>query len=390
MAGKTQHRRRLLWLVVGLSIICVGGGLLSAVVNALRPQQTPAPEQLSVVEQAHVAEVLHLRATLGDAVWPGWSSADTPLILYNDAYAFLIGAAAPPPGWQRPPRGEQQGNAWEALPQEIGGTAVYRSRLPDGVSPEAFTVQVGDQWVGSMTTKAWMLLKFPQEIGDQLPRPVTAVVPWGPVARLFIGGTDGYLSAILHEMFHAYQATVAPERLRAAETAVRQMDSYPWDADGLADAWAVEADLIASAVEAESEAETAERARAFLAQRAERRDAAALSPAMIDLERQREWLEGLAKYAEMEMYRTAGSDPAYVPDPAMAADSDFDGFSDWEQRWANQLDQTRRSVGQEGETRFYYTGWNMAVVLDRLMPGWKEQAMDEGVFLEDLLATAVQ
>ena len=46
-----------------------------------------------------------------------------------------------------------------------------------------------------------------------------------------------------------------------------------------------------------------------------------------------------------------------------------------------------QEVGYDG--RFYYTGMAQAVLLDRLLPGWKEIAFDDGVFLEDLLATAV-
>jgi hypothetical protein len=44
-----------------------------------------------------------------------------------------------------------------------------------------------------------------------------------------------------------------------------------------------------------------------------------------------------------------------------------------------------RQAGQEGETRFYYTGMAQAILLDRLQRGWKEGAFQEGVWLEDLL-----
>ena len=50
----------------------------------------------------------------------------------------------------------------------------------------------------------------------------------------------------------------------------------------------------------------------------------------------------------------------------------------------------RRQAGQEGENRFYLTGMAQATLLDRLLPVWKEQALAEGVFLEDLLKQAVR
>jgi len=43
-----------------------------------------------------------------------------------------------------------------------------------------------------------------------------------------------------------------------------------------------------------------------------------------------------------------------------------------------------------GDGRFYYSGMAQAVLLDRLMPGWKDQALEDGVFLEDLLEAAVE
>jgi hypothetical protein len=39
--------------------------------------------------------------------------------------------------------------------------------------------------------------------------------------------------------------------------------------------------------------------------------------------------------------------------------------------------------------RFYYSGMAQAMLLDHLMPDWKNQVLNEGVFLEDLLETAV-
>jgi hypothetical protein len=51
------------------------------------------------VEQARLIEMVHLRQTLGDVVWPGWGQAETPLIVYNGASAFLSGYPDPPPGW---------------------------------------------------------------------------------------------------------------------------------------------------------------------------------------------------------------------------------------------------------------------------------------------------
>jgi hypothetical protein len=49
----------------------------------------------------------------------------------------------------------------------------------------------------------------------------------------------------------------------------------------------------------------------------------------------------------------------------------------------------KRMAGDDGDGRFYYSGMAQAVLLDRLMPGWKARAMQDSVFLEALLAEAV-
>jgi hypothetical protein len=47
-------------------------------------------------------------------------------------------------------------------------------------------------------------------------------------------------------------------------------------------------------------------------------------------------------------------------------------------------------AGRSGETRFYYGGMARAVLLDRLLPGWKERALSDEVMLEDLLKEAIK
>ena len=42
------------------------------------------------------------------------------------------------------------------------------------------------------------------------------------------------------------------------------------------------------------------------------------------------------------------------------------------------------------KARIRYSGMAQAVLLDRLMPGWKDRAWAEGVWLEDLLVEAVR
>jgi hypothetical protein len=64
-------------------------------------------------------------------------------------------------------------------------------------------------------------------------------------------------------------------------------------------------ETLAAAAVAESDAEAVELARQFLDLRGQRRAEGRLTAALIDYEQQREWLEGLAKYAELTLLRAA-------------------------------------------------------------------------------------
>jgi hypothetical protein len=87
--------------------------------------------------------------------------------------------------------------------------------------------------------------------------------------------------------------------------------------------------------------------------------------------------------------QAAAAAPDYTPSAALTADDDSQGFTMFEQRWSSELSTMRNQASHEGDGRFYYTGMAQAFLLDRLMPGWKSQLMDEGEYLENLLRKAV-
>ena len=58
--------------------------------------------------------------------------------------------------------------------------------------------------------------------------------------------------------------------------------------------------------------------------------------------------------------------------------------------WSAQINEVTRTAGRKGETRFYYSGMAQAVLLDRLLPGWKERAFEPDFMLEDLLRETVE
>lgn len=380
--------RILIVVLGGFLLLCIVATGISALVNRTLPSHSEMVERLSDLDKARLAEILHLRRELGDAVWPGWSQADIPIILYNEEYAFLMGYPDPPPGWADVPSGEHHGSFWEKVPNDtLYGETYYRQQLPSpDETPQAFTVRVGDRWAASMVTKDWMEIGLVTKVREELPTLFAPIFPYKLVVEVF--NTDWHTAAVQHEAFHAYQGITSGRRLEEAEAKIALQDLYPWADSALQDDWLQELDLLAEALRATTNAEARDLARAFLAHRATRRTTRGLDAQLVDYERQREWVEGLAKYAELEIWRQAATTPGYEPLPAMSSDPDFDSYATFESRWKQEVDQIERMASDRGDGRFYYTGMAQAVLLDQLMPGWKERIVQEEVFLETLLQEA--
>jgi hypothetical protein len=374
--------------IILLFVVVIG---VSVVANRRLPTSSTVVERLSDEDKARLAEIFHLRETLGEVTWPGWGTADIPIIHYNEAYVFLVGYPDPPSSWVKVPEGKPTGGPWEpVMDDSFNGETYYRQPLPaSGETPQSFAVLIGDRWVGSLATMEWMKIGLTNEIRQDLPPPLAAVFPYTLFTGVLLDNSEHYMAAVLHETFHAYTGMVAPARLAEAEHANREESRYPWEDADLQEAWQVELDLLADALRADSAQSTADLARQFLDQRTRRRQEAELDELQIAYEQQREWLEGLAKYVELEIWRQAATTPGYRAVESLADDPEFEQYTTYDAHWSREVTQMRRMASDAGEGRFYYTGMGQAVLLDRLLPGWKEQAMQADVFLEALLGAAV-
>lgn len=389
---KKLFLRIIIFGAMGLALLCVAVVGISTLSNLNLPTHSQVTDHLSDLEKARLAEAIHLRQTLGDTVWPGWGRLDIPIIVYNEEYAFLVGYPNPPAGWVKMPQGEPRGGPWEAVPDDTFEDQVYyRQRLANPeITPENFTVRVGERWVATMETKEYMEINFYVQFRKQFPSILQPIFPYRLVWGLLMGETETYIGGLEHETFHAFQGSVVPSRLAEAEIANRSGNQYPWQDPTLDEDWQNELDLLVRAVRAQSNEETADLVRQFLALRDKRRATTGLNQDLVNYERQREWLEGLAKYAELSIGRLAGTTPGYTALPALTADPGFREYTTREQYWSGQIDEVRRTAGREGETRFYYSGMAQAVLLDRLLPDWKERIFNPEVMLEDLLRQATE
>jgi hypothetical protein len=397
---KSQPHPRRLWgctaiVVAGLTFVCLTAAGASVLSNQLLPSQTPETGRLTDLDKARLAEAIQLRSQKGEALWAGWGQADIPMIVYTGDYAFLVGYPDPPDGWIKIPNMESRGGPWEQVQGDsFEGEPYYRQKLPSqSISPEAFAVQVGNRWVSSLGSKEWMEISLGNEFAGSVPESIRPLFPYRLAGRLFLsaaGGTDWYICGLLHESFHAYEGILDSARLSNAETVFHQNQSrYPWDGSAFTDAWQTELNILADAALAESKEETIDLANQFLSIRHNRRATAGLDDGMIQMEQLKEWEEGLAKFTELAIWRLAATDNSYKPMVEIEADPGFYNYANIDQRWRQEIDQIRRMASAEGDTRFYYSGWAQAIILDRLLPNWKAMALTEGFFLDDLVRIAL-
>jgi hypothetical protein len=298
---------------------------------------------LSNVDKAELVEVLRLKTELGDQVWPGLSRIDIPVILYNERSEFLVGKAKPPSPWQVVKGDSFLGRPYYRRPAE---------------NPQAFAVAVGTLWAGSGGTLELMNRKIPFRLSREF-----------------------HVVIILHEVFHAFQATLAPQRFAKAMGVYKSEGKYPYKDPPFSAAWNSEGEALADALKATEEAAVYGLAQKFLDIRDARRRQIALDQELISYERELEWLEGLAKYAEVRFYELASS---------RASEEAYANYRSGHPFWPADLARLRRNLGlQEGDLRFYLSGLAQARLLDRLCPGWKSKGFEDKVNLEDSLRAAI-
>ncbi len=385
-------RRVVVTVLVGAVGLCLLAMALVLIQNANLPQQSQVVDRLSELEKARLAEAQQLRRELGDSVWPGWGGADIPLVVHNEAYAFQVGHPDPPDGWVKVPGDRAEGGPWEPVSgDDYYGEVYYRQRLADPeVNPENFTVKVGDRWAATMQTKEYSAVDFYRGFREELPPPVRGIFPYRLMWSLLGGSTDISVQGLLHECFHAYQGGMAPQRLEQAELANRWEEQYPWEDEAFDQAWQAELDLLSQVGKVGSREQASDLAQRFLAARQERRETHSLSRDLVQYERDREWLEGLAKYVEFAIAAEAAQTPGYRPVAGLGDDPDFKAYRDSQRYWQSQFKELPRMSAGRGEMRFYHTGMAQAVLLDWLDPDWKQNTLTEDAVLEHLLEAALQ
>jgi hypothetical protein len=189
--------------------------------------------------------------------------------------------------------------------------------------------------------------------------------------------------ALLHEAFHAFQAIQDQKRFRQTQMLYAFEKFYPFDDEAFKSAWNEEGAMLALALREQNETKRLEAIERFLAVRAKRRSASSLSDDLVTFERELEWLEGLAKYVELQ-FAIQGS--------SLQGEEESKGYRVVRNRLQADLSYRIRKLGsQNGDLRFYLSGAAQAMILDRVSPVWKQNIMDRpNIGLEDLLKSALE
>lgn len=289
-------------------------------------------EVLTDTEIAAVSSAYSFLADNGDAVFPGFKDF-SDLILFNDRHEFLICDNTVVAGW------DYLGHNGE-LDKEI--------HRRNANNPQAFAALVGETWVGSMGTK------------NRLNRYLVSVVPvlFPPQALLVDDGH--YQATIIHEMVHAWQGNNDTLKFGRSRTLHNICKGY-YDNERFNALIVQEAGFLKQGILAQNDEDTLAHARGFLETRQMRRRECNMSANEILSERDLEWLEGLARYAEYQA--SAGSESLV----------------------AKNLLNLDQKVKTKGDDRYYTLGMGQALVLDKLQKGWKNEIFDASFSLEECL-----
>lgn len=315
--------------------------------------------RLNSEDKDQLIDFFRLKKMFGSRVWPGLSETDIPLIQYNDQYEFLVIYPDPPEPWTI-----VEGDLFLNRPY-------YRRKAGE---PRAFAVAVGDLWAGSLN----ILSHMNQKMNEQLRKKIPAEKLTQSMIKMFEITPAQHITFLIHETFHAFQATRFPSRFAKAIEVYGSEKNYPYNDFIFKEAWNKEGSLLAAALREKDETERRVFIQEFQEIRTKRRSGASLSPELVAFERELEWLEGLAKYVEMEFaelcYSTlekAESKPYQIA--RNRSRSDF-------------FVRIKKLGDLHGDLRFYLSGAIQAKILDKISPGWKKKIMNkENTSLEELL-----
>jgi peroxiredoxin len=347
--SQTSHVALLLGAVICFALVNTNSAVMA---------QPALPPQLARPDAVLIAEAYHLWQTLGDKIWPGWTTGPMPIIYITDDYEYAIGFPKSLDGFT-----PLAPNAWLDKPMQarkrVLGTHLAAS-FPYGDTP---TIAIGTPKALQKSPAAWTL-------------------------------------TVAHEMFHVLQDArggiqkVAQLKIGSESDPGWQLNfPFPYkDADVMRLIHLQGYPLYLAATgtdetEVKYDAGTAVEAlrvyRSFLQRQAP-------DNKFYDYSRFQEWQEGIAFYTEYKLAEAAAIGD-YQPTEVFRH---LPGYKSYRQVWDEDYKNRTFLVKHAGRaaqsrTAFYHLGLGKGLLLDRLLPDWKMRYFAPGVWLDDLLFAAL-
>jgi peroxiredoxin len=349
-----KHLTFTLASLLTLASICPATFGSTTVALASQGQTPQLPRDASVV----IAEAYHLWKSLGGKLWPGWNEIEMPMLYITQDYEFAIGF----------PR-SLQGFQMQLQNEILGKTVQVRKRI---LAPD-------------------LTASFPI---DSIP----AVVIGTPTA---IEASSGqWVFTALHEMFHVLQFSRG-EQDKVAELNLGPQSDASWQLNFpflyknedvmrsihlqgyLLYLTATSTNEVDSKYNAGTALDSIKVYRAFLKQQDEMGQLYKYSIFQ-------EWKEGVAYYTEYKLAEAAATQ-GYQPTKDFQKLADYKSYQQlWDETYKNRIYLVKHA-GRAARSRlaFYHIGLGKGILLDHILPDWKNRYFAPRVWLDDLIIEAL-
>lgn len=261
---------KVIFIITALIILLICGLIINnRIYYSMYNKVDTSAETLTDNELTIIASIYQYLKDFGNDIYDDFSSQST-LIIYNRKYEFLL-------------TNNDYEDDWELVGYgDIVRKNIYRRKANN---PKAFAIKIHNHWAGSFSTSDYYHVSFLEQ--------VPIIVP----PQIFSLDDIAYKSVVVHEMVHALQGDRDCTRVEAAEYIGDVLNVYQSD-NNFINLIKQEGKILDEAVKLTDETKIITKIREFIETRDNRRNTCGMTDSEIFAEKEYEWLEGMARYAE--------------------------------------------------------------------------------------------
>ena len=327
-------------------------------------------------------ECRHITGIIGDELFHGWDFKSTPVLFYRPNVQELLF------NYPHRPKGFSDYTGFNPLNEKKiyvrnGATTILYDDQNTSVEIDSISVLVVADPFSTMRNQLNDILGRPRDISDQW------LTNWQ-----FIPDPYYQVEVMLHEAFHVFQHKKAPDKY-ADESVVLHYPLLDPENNAL---YVMEGNILRDALLTRQPESRIEAIKKFVAVRTYRQSR--LDSSWVEYENLNEFQEGLAKYVE---YKFKQLGEGIKPINEMYYHQGFNGYhSVLSKKFKEAIDNMVNIVAVNdnrfgnkfgsGPLRFklYDLGACEALLLDEVMPQWKERIFEPNVYLTDLLKQSLR